>query len=68
MLNDYDDNLLVSDGMFGKIKKSMRKFADSPESVAFENIDEQKQFYSMIGLDYVQMPFTLSIRKNNILQ
>lgn len=63
MLNDYDDNLLVSDGMLGKIKKRMRKFADSPESVAFENIDEQKQFYSMIGLDYVQMPFTLSIRK-----
>jgi radical SAM superfamily enzyme YgiQ (UPF0313 family) len=62
-MNDYDDNLLVSDGTYSRIKKSLRKFADSPESVAFENIDEQKEFYSLIGFEYVQLPFTLSIRK-----
>jgi len=62
-MNNYDDNLLVSDGTFSQIKKSLIKFVDSPESVAFENIDEQKEFYSLIGLDYIQLPFTFSIRK-----
>lgn len=62
-INDYDDKLLVAEGMFSQIKKSIKKFAETPESVAFENIDEQKDFYTSIGLDYYQLPFTLNIRK-----
>jgi radical SAM superfamily enzyme YgiQ (UPF0313 family) len=62
-LNDYEDSLLVSRGMFGRIKNSLKKFSDSPESIAFEHISEQKEFYLMIGMDYIQMPFQFTVMK-----
>ena len=62
-LTEYEDNVLLPVGIFHLIKKKLMKFSDSPESLAFEETSEQKEFYSMIGLDYIQLPFDFKINK-----
>jgi hypothetical protein len=62
-LADCEDNVLLSAGIFPTMKNKLAKFADSPESLAFEDIDAQKEFYTMIGLDYIQLPFNFKIMR-----
>lgn len=63
MINDYEDSILISKGMYKHIKKNLKKFADSIESVAFKNAGEQEEFYSTIGYQYMQLPFEFKVMK-----
>lgn len=60
-ISDYEDTILISAGTFGRVKKEMKKFADVPEHVAFEDIEEQKEFYAMIGYDFLELPKTFRV-------
>jgi radical SAM superfamily enzyme YgiQ (UPF0313 family) len=62
-INDYEDNILISKGAYAGIKKNMAKFADSIESVAFEDPGEQEEFYKTIGCEYTQLPFEFKVMK-----
>ena len=62
-INDYEDNVLVARGLYGRIKKELKKFADSIESVAFEESSEEEAFYKMIGYDYIKMPYALKLQQ-----
>ena len=62
-INDYEDNILISKGAYAGIKKNMVKFADSIESVAFEDPGEQEEFYKTIGYEYTQLPFEFKVMK-----
>jgi radical SAM superfamily enzyme YgiQ (UPF0313 family) len=63
MINDYEDNVLISKGAYAGIKKYMKKFADSLESVAFEDASEQEEFYRAMGCEYMQLPFEFKVMK-----
>lgn len=60
-INDYEDNILIARGMFAQSRKHLSKFIDSVESVAFEDADEQEEFYRMIGYDYMKLPYIFRV-------
>ncbi len=61
MIHDYEDNILVARGLYGRIKNELKKFADSIESVAFEESSEEEAFYHMIGYDCIKLPYEFKI-------
>lgn len=61
LINDSEDNILITRGIYNDIKKYIRKFVDSIDSVAFEDVSEQKEFYNMIGFDFMQLPYTFKV-------
>jgi radical SAM superfamily enzyme YgiQ (UPF0313 family) len=61
LIDDYDDTILFEKGAFAAGRRYCKKFADSTESVAFEDPSEQKEFYAMIGYDYIQLPYTFKV-------
>ncbi len=62
-IHDYEDNVLVARGLYGRIKKELKKFADSIESIAFEESSEEEAFYQMIGFDYIKMPYAFKLQQ-----
>ncbi|HPC39472.1 MAG TPA: B12-binding domain-containing radical SAM protein [Spirochaetota bacterium] len=63
LIDDYEDNILIAKGAFAAVKRYSKKFADATESVAFEDPSEQKEFYAMIGHDYIQLPYTFKVAR-----
>lgn len=63
-IDDYEDNVLFSQGAFAAAGSSIKKFADATESVAFEDPSEQREFYAMIGYDYIQLPYTFTVARH----
>ncbi|MBP7734829.1 MAG: radical SAM protein [Spirochaetes bacterium] len=61
LIHDYEDNVLVARGLFKRVKNQLKKFADSIESIAFEDYSEEEAFYKMIGYDYIKMPYTFKV-------
>ncbi len=54
-------NILIGEGVFREVKEVLiERFKETPESVAFENETEQKEFYRLAGYDHVDLPFTFS--------
>jgi hypothetical protein len=62
-INNYEDNVLIARGSFSLIRSIIKKFADSPESVTFEEYEEQKKFYQMIGQEFMQLPFQFKVAR-----
>ena len=61
---DDDADILIADGSFRYVSDILvNKFSDRPEQVAFENEEEQAEFYRLIGYEHIEMPFGFRIKK-----
>ncbi|MCU0821820.1 MAG: radical SAM protein [Spirochaetes bacterium] len=65
-LKDIDDDadILVSAGSFPAVSETLsERYADTPEQVAFENEEEQAEFYRLIGYEHIEIPFGFSVKE-----
>jgi radical SAM superfamily enzyme YgiQ (UPF0313 family) len=63
LINDYEDHVLIAKGAYSAVKKSMKKFADSAHTVAFEDESEQEEFYTLTGYNFIRLPFQFRVMK-----
>ncbi len=55
-------NVLVSNGSFPIVKENIiERYSEAPELVAFENEDEQSEFYRLIGYEHIELPYSFKI-------
>lgn len=60
---DDQDYILILKNSFKYIAPLISKFEKNPDSLAFVDESEQEEYYTMIGLEFVKLPFRFRIER-----
>ncbi len=64
LLDPYDISVFVKKGIYEGVRETLvANFQDCTERVGFSSRDEHEDFLKKAGVDYVNYPFTFSVKK-----